>query len=128
MKSTQAGDASTEPQVIRCYVYAHVARSNPLAIQRQIQDGYALAGSLSGPGAEYQVVRVFQDDGGSGRSANRPAYEEMLAGLERGDAAAVLVFREDRLYRDPDLQKAYSEISNRLGVETYSVESGRLGR
>jgi hypothetical protein len=128
VKTTQPGDARSETQVIRCYVYAHVAQSNPLAIQRQVQAGYALAESLSSPAAEYQVVRVFQDDGGSGLSAHRPAYEEMLAELERCDAAVVLVYREDRLFRDPDLQKAYSEISNRLGVETYSVESGRLGR
>lgn len=125
MKRNQAGDARPESQAIRCYVYAHIAQSNPLAIKRQIHDGYALAESLSNPAAEYRVVRVFQDDGGSGLST-RPAYEKMLAGLDRGEADAVLVFAEDRLYRSPDLQRAYSEMSARLGVTTFSVQSGRL--
>lgn len=127
MKTTQTGDAQTEPQVIRCYVYAHVARSNPLAIERQIESTRTLAESLSSPDATYQVVRVFQDDGGSGLST-RPAYEQMLAGLERGEADAVLVFAEDRLYRSYALREAYSKMSDRLGVATYSVQSGRLDR
>ncbi|MFJ4617382.1 recombinase family protein [Streptomyces sp. NPDC088812] len=125
MKSTQTGDACTEPKVIRCYIYAHVARSNPLAIERQIQDSYALAESLSSPAVKYEVVRVFQDDGGSGLST-RPAYEDMLTGLGRGEADTVLVFAEDRLYRSSDLQKAYVEMSAQLGVTTFSVQSGRL--
>ncbi|WP_236243168.1 recombinase family protein [Streptomyces sp. CC228A] len=127
MDTTQTGAAQTEPQVIRCYIYAHVARSNPLAIERQIRDARALAESLSSPAAEYKVVRVFQDDGGSGLST-RPAYEEMLAGLDCGEADTVLVFAEDRLYRSLELQKAYTEMSARLGVTTYSVQSGRLVR
>lgn len=127
MKSTQTGDARTGSQIIRCYIYAHVAQSNPLAIERQIQSGYALAESLSSSAAKYEVVRVFQDDGGSGLSV-RPAYAEMLTGLDRGEADTVLVFAEDRLYRSPELQQAYSEMSDRLGVTTYSVKSGRLGR
>lgn len=128
MTPTSPGDARTETQVIPCYVYAHVAQSNSLAIQRQVQDGYALAESLSSPDTMYRVVHVFQDNGGSGYSAHRPGYREMLAGLERGDATTVLVFSEDRLYRNPDLHKAYSEMSHRLGITTYSVQSGRLGR
>jgi DNA invertase Pin-like site-specific DNA recombinase len=126
MKTTQAGDARTEPQIIRCYVYARVARSNPLAIERQVQDCYALAERLSAQGAEYQVVRVFQDDGGSGISDRRPAYEEMLTELDRGEASTVLVFAEERLYRDLALQQAYSEMSHRLGITTHSVRSGRI--
>ncbi|MEU1008160.1 recombinase family protein [Streptomyces sp. NPDC005890] len=126
MKNTQTGVARTEPRVIRCYIYAHVPRSNPLAIERQVESARALAESLSSPAAKYEVVRVFQDDGGSGLST-RPAYEEMLTGLGRGEADAVLVFAEDRLYRSLDLQKAYSEMSARLGVTTFTVQSGRLG-
>ncbi|MEU1497034.1 recombinase family protein [Streptomyces sp. NPDC005732] len=125
MKSTQTGDARTEPTVSRCYIYAHVARSNPLAIERQIESGYALAESLSSPAAKYEVVRVFQDDGGSGLSS-RPAYERMLTGLGRGEADTVLVFAEDRLYRSLELQKAYREMSARLGITTFSAQSGRL--
>ena len=127
MDTTQTADAQTEPQVIRCYAYAHVARSNLLAIERQLQDIRALADSLSSSAAKYEIVGIFQDDGGSGLSV-RPAYRDMLAGLDRGEADAVLVFAEDRLYRSPDLQRTYSEMSARLGVATYSVQSGRIGR
>lgn len=127
MKNTQPGDARTEPEVIRCYVYAHVARSNSLAIEQQVESARALAASLSSPAAMYEVVRVFQDDGGSGLST-RPAYEEMLTGLVHGEANTVLVASEDRLYRSPDLQKAYREMSARLGVTTITVQSGRLSR
>lgn len=127
MQTTEPGDARTEQQVIRCYIYARVARSNPPAIERQVESAHALAGSLSSPATKYEVVRVFQDDGVSGLSV-RPAYEEMLNGLERGEADTVLVYAEEQLYRSPDLQKAYIEMSTRLGVTTFSVQSGRLSR
>ncbi|MFE7803981.1 recombinase family protein [Streptomyces sp. NPDC057430] len=128
MKSTRLDVTPAEPQVVRCYLYARTARSNALAIERQIQDGHALAESLSSQGARHEVVRVFQDDGGSGLSGDRPGYTAMLAGLERGEATVVVVWSEERLYRDANLQKAYSEMSDRLGVTTHSVRSGRVGR
>ncbi|MEV0776346.1 recombinase family protein [Streptomyces sp. NPDC050428] len=128
METTRTGDARPEPQVTHCYIYAHVARSNPLAIERQVQDGHTLAKSLSSPATEYKVTRVFRDDGGSGLSSDRPAYKELLAELEKGDVATVLVSGEDRLYRSTTLQQAYSELSSRLGITTYSAQSGRVGR
>lgn len=118
--------ASTGRQVIRCYVYARVAKSKPWAMERQIDDGHALAETLSTPAVDYQVIHVFEDDGLSGHSGPRPGYEQMLAGLERGEATVVLVSDEDRLYRNEADQKAYSELSDRLAVVTYSTQSGRI--
>lgn len=128
MKRTHLHVTQTEPQAIRCYLYARTARSNALAIERQIRDCHALAESLSSQDARHEVIRVFQDDGGSGASGDRPGYTAMLDGLEQGDAAVVLVWNEERLYRDISLQRAYSEMSDRLGVTTYSVRSGQVGR
>ncbi|MFF7180172.1 recombinase family protein [Streptomyces sp. NPDC008121] len=123
MTSTQ-----TEPKVVRCYLYARTARANALAIERQILDCRALADSLSSQGTRHEVVRVFEDDGGSGNSGDRPGYTAMLEGLEQGGATAVLVWGEEQLYRDAALQQAYSELTDRLGVTTHSVRSGRVGR
>jgi DNA invertase Pin-like site-specific DNA recombinase len=126
MTNTQKG-AETARRIIRCYIYARVAQSKPMALERQILDGHALAEKLSTLDSEYQVVRVFQDDGSSGYSGPRPGFEEMLAGLKRGEASVVLVWSEDRLYRNPATQQAYSELSKRLAITTYSTQAGRIG-
>lgn len=120
--------AGTDRKVIRCYVYARTARSNPLAVERQVQDGRGLAETLTTSAVEYQVVRVFEDAGLSGYSGRRPGYEEMLAGLEHGEATVVLVSDEARLYRNEADEKAYSELSDRLAVATYSAQAGRISR
>lgn len=118
----------TDRQVIRCYVYARTARSNPPAMERQVEEGRGLAETLSTSAVAYQVVRVFEDDGVSGNSGRRPGYEEMLAGLEQGDATVVLVWDEARLYRNEADQKVYGELSDRLAVATYSTQAGRISR
>lgn len=118
----------SDHQVIRCYVYASTAQSRPGVIERQIEEGRALAETLSTSAVSYQVVHIFQDDGTSGWSGPRPGYEGMLEGLERGDAAVVLVSREDRLYRNPATQQSYRELTSRLAVATYSTQDGRVDR
>ncbi|MFE3495307.1 recombinase family protein [Streptomyces sp. NPDC059175] len=115
-------------KVVRCYVYASAAQSRPGVIEQQVQECRALAGSLSTGSLNYRIVQVFQDDGASGWSGPRPGYEQMVAGLERGDADAVLVLREDRLSRNPATQQSYRELSERLGITTYSAQADRFSR
>lgn len=115
--------ARSGARAVHCFIYAHVAQSNPVAVERQVEECRALAASLSDAATVYEVVRIFEDNGGSGMSGDRPAYKELLAALEQGDVATVLVSHEDRLSRSTALQQAYSELSSRLGITTYS-ESG----
>lgn len=127
MENTQ-NDTNTNQQVMRCYIYASAAQSRPGVIDQQIRESRALAETLSTTDVGYQVVQVFQDEGRSKFSGHRPGYEEMLAGLERGDAEVVLVSSEDRLYRNPTIQQSYRDLTGRLTVATYSVQAGRIDR
>ncbi|MFH9134401.1 recombinase family protein [Streptomyces sp. NPDC017524] len=119
---------ATGRQVVRCYVYASAAQSRPGVIEQQVQECRALTDGLSTASLDYRVVQVFQDDGASGWSGPRPGYEQMVAGLERGDADAVLVSREDRLGRNPATQQSYRELTERLGITTYCAQVDRTGR
>lgn len=43
--------------------------------------------------------RVFTDRGFSGKSTDRPAFQELLAAIERGEISAVVVYKLDRISR-----------------------------
>ncbi|MFJ1782561.1 recombinase family protein [Streptomyces anulatus] len=121
-------NTGADQRVVRCYVYASAAQSRPGVIERQVQECRTLAGNLSTGALAYRIVQVFQDDGASGWSGPRPGYEQMVAGLERGDADAVLVSGEDRLSRSPATQQLYRELGERLGITTYSAQQDWYGR
>ena len=47
----------------------------------------------------WQVTRVYADEGYSGRKASRPALDEMMLAVRRGEVDLVAVWRWDRLFR-----------------------------
>jgi DNA invertase Pin-like site-specific DNA recombinase len=47
----------------------------------------------------WRVVRVHADEGYSGRKASRPALDEMMLAVRRGEVDLVAVWRWDRLFR-----------------------------
>lgn len=58
---------------------------------------------------DWQVVEVYEDDGYSGRDTNRPAYQRMLAEMDRWDV--LLVLKMDRIHRN---SKAFMEMMDTL--------------
>jgi len=82
---------------VRAALYTRVstraqADKNGSAYQREALERMAEARGWS-------VVRVFADDGYSGRKASRPALDEMMLAVRRGEVNLVAVWRWDRLFR-----------------------------
>jgi site-specific DNA recombinase len=76
---------------IRVSTDEQAAEGYSLDAQEQILMDYCIA-------EEWEPVRVFRDDGYSGRSINRPAYREMMASMDDWDL--LLVLKMDRIHRN----------------------------
>lgn len=50
--------------------------------------------------SESTEIRVFSDRGFSGKNTDRPALQAMMQAVERGEVAAVLVYKLDRISRN----------------------------
>lgn len=130
MSPALASATETVRRVIRCYIYARISQDRVgagLGTQRQVDDCHNLADRLSTPEAEYRVVRVFVDNDVSAfGNKRRNDYEDMLVGLEGGDATVVLAWHTDRLHRKPMELEAYIDLSERRGVSTHTVQAGHI--
>lgn len=68
-----------------------------------------------------EIVQVFQDEGISGARRSRPALDQMMASVRRGEAQAVIVYKIDRLGRSMyHLVNLMDELGRR-GVDLVSV-------
>ena len=47
-----------------------------------------------------KVVKVFREEGCSGRNTNRPAYKDMMSYINNNDIDVLLGHKLDRLHRD----------------------------
>ncbi|MET9468379.1 recombinase family protein [Streptomyces sp. NPDC006544] len=117
-------------RVVRCYLYARISSDREgagLGCDRQIEDGYALAGQLSNGDTEYRVIEVFEDNDLSAYSGKpRPDYIRMLQGLEAGAGECVIAWHTDRLHRSPAELEKYIDICEPRRVETRTVKAGHL--
>jgi site-specific DNA recombinase len=69
----------------------------------------------------WTVAGEYVDAGFSGLDAQRPQYQRLLADARSGKLEAIVVWRLDRLGRDPaELFPRLREL-NRLGIEVFSV-------
>ena len=91
--------------------------SNSIATQKRILEQFAEQNGLI-------PYRHWSDDGFSGKDFERPAFQEMLAEIEKGNIGAVLVKNLDRfgrLYLESGL---YREMFRKLGVRFIAVGEG----
>ena len=79
------------------------AESSSIVTQKAILLDYCAA-------QNYEVHKVYVDDGYSGLNFNRPAFQELLADVERGVINMVLTKDLSRLGRDYIMTGYYSEI------------------
>jgi site-specific DNA recombinase len=47
----------------------------------------------------WQYIRTYEDNGYSGRTMDRPALQQMLSDIEKGEIGAVVIYKLDRLSR-----------------------------
>lgn len=80
----------------------------------------------------YKVIGVFVDDGKSGRTTDRPAFQEMLESINERHIDALVIPKIDRLFRNVgDFSKTRKEFKERgiklLSVAENDVTEGLIG-
>ena len=71
-------------------------------------------------------ISVFRDEGWSGKNLERPAMREMLALVESGQIANLVVWKWDRLTRDTGDGSLLTKTFLEHGVKLFSVGEGEL--
>ena len=74
-----------------------------VSTEEQAKEGYSLGAQRETLEAycevhDFQIVKVYTDDGFSGTNTRRPAYREMLSEIDSWDA--ILVLKMDRIHRN----------------------------
>lgn len=108
-----------------CYIYLRVSTDT------QATEGYSLDNQKRAC-KEYAVNKgfhpkeIFVDDGKSGRTANRPEFQEMLNKLKNKKADCVIIYKIDRFARNiTDFSRIRKEFIE-AGIEFHSVIEGDL--
>ena len=104
-------------------IYARIS-SDPLAqalgVQRQIEDCQREASRRGWP-----VAEVYVDNDVSAYSAKRrPEYQRLLDDVEEKRRDAVLVYRLDRLHRQPRELEDFAEVCDRAGMRHLATVQG----
>ncbi|MCW2767959.1 MAG: recombinase family protein [Nocardioides sp.] len=101
-------------------IYVRISRDTEgmgLGVKRQRGDCEALATKLG-----WTVVETYEDnDVSATRSKPRPAYQRMMADVERGKVQAVVVWDVDRLTRTPRELEDVIDHADRIGLRLASV-------
>jgi DNA invertase Pin-like site-specific DNA recombinase len=101
-------------------IYARISRDTTgegLGIERQLEDCRRLAADRGWIVAEEYVDNDFS----AYRGKRRPAYERMLADLERGQRDAVIAYHTDRLTRRPIELEQFTGLCERAGVRLFAT-------
>ena len=94
------------------YARQSVDKADSLSIQGQIDLCRQKAGTDH---------KVYQDKGYSGKNTNRPAFQQMMADVERGLVQKIIVYRLDRFSRSiADFGRLW-EILRKHSVEFVSI-------
>jgi site-specific DNA recombinase len=108
-----------------CYIYLRVSTDT------QATEGYSLDNQKRAC-REYAVSKgyhpkeIFVDDGKSGRTANRPEFQEMLKKLKSKKADCVIIYKIDRFARNiTDFSRIRKEFIE-AGIDFHSVIEGDL--
>lgn len=110
---------------LRAFIYCRISQDRTgagLGVSRQEEDCRTLAKRL-----DAEVIQVFTDSDISAYSGKRrPAYEEMLIGMQHGAADIILCWHTDRLHRSTRDLETYIDISEKSGIATHAVQAGEL--
>ncbi len=74
----------------------------------------------------YRINKVFQEDGKSARTTDRPALQGMLKAIDKEPIDAVVIYKIDRFARNVgDFDRLYREFKSK-GIKLLSVTEGDL--
>lgn len=105
--------------------YARVSTDNQkedgtISIQREALQQYATEN-------DYELIKIFEDEGISGGYEVRPGLVDLLSFLENNkDIAGVVIFKLDRLARDLRIQENLIKEFEKLGVKLLSTKEQDL--
>ncbi len=108
-----------------CHIYIRVSTD------KQATEGYSLdhqrkACREYAVNKGYHPKKVFVDEGKSGRTANRPEFQEMLKELKDKKAGCVIIYKIDRFARNvTDFSRIRKEFIE-AGIDFHSVTEGDL--
>ncbi len=103
-----------------CYIYLRVSSSE------QANEGFSVENQklrckeyaeMNG----YQVKRIFTDDGKSGRTTDRAAFQEMLTILKEQTVDAVVIYKIDRFARNVGDFSTIRKQFKQMGIKLLSV-------
>lgn len=107
------------------YIYVRVSTDE------QANEGYSLDNQKKAcreyaHNNQYHVKGLFIDDGKSGRTTDRKAFQELLSTIDESKADALIIYKIDRFARNvSDFRDTKKEIEAK-GVEMLSVLEGNL--
>lgn len=107
-------------------VYCRISRDKTgaaLGVERQESDCRKLAEQLG-----WDVRKVYVDNDISASAytkRRRPEYEALLVDIASGAVNGVIAWHPDRLHRRPTELETYIDLSEKHGVQTHTVQSGR---
>jgi len=108
-----------------CYIYLRVSTGE------QATEGFSLENQKRAcleyaRNHGYHARRIFLDDGKSGRTSHRPAFQELLAEIDKYKVNALIIYKIDRFARNvSDFRDIRKEIEAK-GVEMISVLEGNV--
>ncbi|KXK09236.1 MAG: Transposon Tn3 resolvase [Microgenomates bacterium OLB22] len=108
-----------------CYIYLRVSTDE------QATEGFSLENQKRAcmdyaHNHGYHARRIFLDDGKSGRTTQRPAFQELIAEIEKYKVDALIIYKIDRFARNvSDFRDTRKEIEAK-GVEMISVLEGNV--
>lgn len=74
----------------------------------------------------YHIKKVFQEDGRSARTTDRPAFQDLLSTLNEHPVEAIIIYKIDRFARNVgDFDKLYKDFKSK-GIHLLSVCEGDL--
>lgn len=85
-------------------LYCRTASANDAAIRTQEEMLNEYAGSNG-----FEAVAAFSDNGASGLTLNRPAFDRMMRGIERGEIGCIIVRDISRISRSFSLLQDWIE-------------------
>ncbi|TSC86263.1 MAG: Recombinase [Microgenomates group bacterium Gr01-1014_7] len=109
-----------------CYIYIRVST------EEQKNSGYSPDNQIRhcreyAQMNKYQVKRIFDDSGKSGRSAEkRPALQELLKAISEHPVDAIIIYKIDRFARNVgDFDRMYKDLKAK-GIKLLSINEGDL--
>lgn len=95
-----------------CYIYLRVSTDE------QAKEGFSLDNQkracveyakING----YEIKDIFQDDGKSARTMDRPAFQKMMATAKEKPVTAIIFYKIDRIFRNVgDFSRIRREVKN----------------